>query len=286
MIIFFEKGRLGNQLFQYCAMKKYQPDGMIIAVGMRELRAGFDGIDIAGTSKCWRVLETILRLIGERPIEYAARKLRILTMVEEIRSAHGIEFGLTQGLLRNAIYFKAGFYQSEHMVGAEIARRIAPNHEAMTCAERFHASIPGDRKDRYFVHVRRGDYIKWPSSESPAVLPLQWYRQQMEQIRRTNRDALFVVVSDDKPYVEEFFSNERDVMVAHGDLMHDFAVMTGCSGGGILSASSLSWWASYFVRRANAGARFIGPKYWAGSRQRRWFPECIYTSWISYEEAF
>lgn len=284
MIIFFESGKLGNQLFQYCAMKKFQPGGLIVAIGMSELKDNFTGIDIVGVSKLGKVVERIIGRIGKNRIEYAAEQMRILTMVEEVRSPSGIRFSVKTGLLKNLVYFKAGYYQSEDMVDDGIAKAIVPNQKNREIADKFFNSIPGDKANRYFVHVRRGDYVNWPSRESPAVLPLDWYRAQMNRIRSKNPNALFIVVSDDKPYVNEFFSNEKDVVIACNDLMSDFAVMTKCLGGGILSASSLSWWASYFIRRDNPDAFFVAPRYWAGSRDKKWFPECISTSWINYED--
>lgn len=286
MIIFFESGRLGNQLFQYCAMKKYQSNNPIVAIGMHELRNNFSGIDTANTALLGRVAEAILARIGRDRIEYVAKRLRILTMVEEVRSPMGIEFSVMRGLLKNQIYFKAGYYQSEDMVDADIAKTITLTQKNKEIADLFFNSISGDKANRFFVHVRRGDYVNWPNRESPAVLPLCWYRKQMNSIRARNPNALFVIVSDDKPYVDEFFSNEKDVVIACGEPVSDFAVMTQCLGGGVLSASSLSWWASYFIRRDNFDAFFVAPRYWAGARDQRWFPERICTSWINYEDAF
>jgi hypothetical protein len=286
VIIFFENGRLGNQLFQYCAMKKFKSDNLIVAVGMRELRDNFSGIEIAGASRFGRAAEKIIGRIGKNRIEFVAKTMRILTMVEEVRSPSGIEYRVTPGLFNSQIYFKAGYYQSEDMVDADIANTITLAQKNKIIADHFFVSLPGEDANRFFVHIRRGDYLNWPSHESPAVLPLHWYRSQMNNIRTGNPNALFVVVSDDKPYVDEFFSNEDDVVIACNDLMSDFAVMTKCLGGGVMSASSLSWWASYFIRRDNPDAYFVGPRYWAGSRDKKWHPECIFTSWISYEDAF
>ena len=177
-------------------------------------------------------------------------------------------------------------YQSEGMIDYGIAECIALDHKNKEIADQYFSAIQGDEADRYFVHVRRGDYVYWPNRESPAVLPLGWSRAQMNRIRGRNTNAQFIVVSDDKPYVDEFFSNEKDVVIACSDMIGDFSVMTKCLGGGVLSASSLSWWASYFIRRDNPDALFIAPRYWAGSRNKKWFPECICTSWINYEDAF
>lgn len=282
MIIFFESGRLGNQLFQYCAMKKFQPNSLVVALGMRELKDNFSGIDIVGISKLGKLIERVIGHIGRKRIEYAASKLRILTIVEEERSPSGIKFKIKPGLLKNQIYFKAGYYQSEDMVDDDIARSITLSQKNKKIADQFFSSILGDMANRFFVHVRRGDYVNWPSSESPAVLPLDWYRTQMNHIRSKNPNALFIVVSDDKPYVDEFFSNEKDVVIACSDLMTDFAVMTKCLGGGVLSASSLSWWASYFIRRDNIDATFVAPTFWGGHRLGSWYPEQIQTKWINY----
>jgi len=282
MIVFFESGKLGNQLFQYCAMKKFQPDGLIVAVGMRELKDNFSGIEIVGLSKFGKLIEKIIRRIGEKRTEYASTKLRLLTMVEEVRSSSGIKFSVTPGLIKNLIYFKAGYYQSEDKVDDGIAEHITLNQKNRDIADQFYKFIPGDKANRFFVHVRRGDYVNWPNSQSPAVLPLDWYRTQMNHIRSKNPNALFIVVSDDKPYVNEFFSNEKDVVIACGDMISDFAVMTKCLGGGVLSASSLSWWASYFIRRDNLGATFVAPTFWGGHRLGSWYPEQIQTTWINY----
>lgn len=282
MIIFFESGRLGNQLFQYCAIKKFQPGGLIVAIGMSELKDNFAGIDIVGVSKLGKIVERIIGRIGKNRIEYAAKQMRILTMVEEVRSPSGIRFSVKTGLLKNLVYFKAGYYQSEDMVDDGVAKAIVPNQKNREIADKFFNSIPGDKANRFFVHVRRGDYVNWPSRESPAVLPLDWYRKQMERIRSKNPNALFIVVSDDKPYVDEFFLNEKDVVIACGDMISDFSVMTKCLGGGVLSASSLSWWASYFIRRDNADATFVAPTFWGGHRLGSWYPEQIQTTWINY----
>lgn len=46
MIIFKELGRLGNQLFQYSALKTLcQHDENLILFGFEELQTAFDGID-------------------------------------------------------------------------------------------------------------------------------------------------------------------------------------------------------------------------------------------------
>lgn len=221
--------------------------------------------------------------IGKDRIEIIANKFRMINLVTEERTASIIKFKVRKGLFSNLVYFKAGYYQSQDMVDERIADRIELNKDIRDRAEEFLGQHPVAKNDRYFVHVRRGDYIHWPSPATPAVMPYQWYAEQMERIRRINPNARFFIVSDDKPYIEEFFCNKEDTVIVKLDMLGDFAIMTKCGGGGVLSASSYAWWASYFVRRDNPHAHFVAPMYWAGYRRNIWFPERIYTSWMQYE---
>lgn len=151
-------------------------------------------------------------------------------------------------------------------------------------ARQFLSTLPCAPQDCFFVHVRRGDYIRWPSSEAPAVVPLSWYCVQMQRIRESNPQAHFVLISDDHPCVEEFFSQDQTLVIHKGSLVSDFAVMTQCLGGGVLSASSYSWWGGCFVHNKNPLARLIAPRYWAGYRSGSWFPSRIETSWLEYAD--
>lgn len=44
MIIFFEEGKLGNQLFQYYGLKKYFPNDNLIFFGCKDLKELFSGV--------------------------------------------------------------------------------------------------------------------------------------------------------------------------------------------------------------------------------------------------
>jgi len=259
------------------------PHGLIIAVGMHELRMNFKGIDLLEVTVWSKTLERCLQLIGRRKFEFLANRLRLITCVAEERTSSTIRFEIRHGLLKGLVYFKAGFYQSPDMIDATIANPIELKKNISDLADELMSQYPAEKNDRYFVHVRRGDYVHWPSQESPAVMPLRWYVEQMERIRTMNAQACFFIVSDDTPYVEEFFSGYRDVVIVKKDMIGDFAVMTNCGGGGVLSASSYAWWASYFVRKENPNAYFVAPAFWAGYRRSTWHPERIQTSWIQYE---
>ena len=284
MIIFFESGRLGNQLFQYVAMRKFQPQGPILAIGMSDLKMGFDGIDLVGATRFGQFLERIARRVGERRIANAACRSRLLTLVEEVKAPDGVSFRVTPGIVRRLVYFKPGYYQSGMIVEHESFSKISVKAAFLEKARQDLNSLTSNPRDRFFIHVRRGDYIRWPSPDAPAVLTLSWYQAQMDRIRKEYPCAFFVILSDDPPYVNEFFSRYPDVAIIHQEPILDFAVITQCHGGGILSASSFAWWGAYFIKGENPHALLIAPKYWAGHRSGKWFPPRIQTSWLTYAE--
>lgn len=281
MVIFFESGRLGNQLFQYCAMRSFQPDSAILAIGMDDLKRCFTGTALVNESWAVRIIVKIIRRFGESWLSATAER-GLINLVEEVKTKQGVDYRITKGFLAEIYYFKAGYYQSETVVQRTVMDQISLREEYSRKALQYLSALPCSQTDCFFVHIRRGDYIRWPSPDAPAVLPLSWYRAQMQRIRETNPAAFFLLISDDLPYVEKFFADDDDSRIHKGDFVSDFAVMTQCLGGGVLSASSYSWWGGYFIHHRNPGARLIAPLFWAGHRSGSWFPSRIQTSWLDY----
>jgi hypothetical protein len=51
MILFFQNGELGNQIFQYCGLKKYFPNHKLIFFGCEKLKNTFDNLEVSFISK-------------------------------------------------------------------------------------------------------------------------------------------------------------------------------------------------------------------------------------------
>jgi hypothetical protein len=125
-------------------------------------------------------------------------------------------------------------------------------------------------KELVFVHVRRGDYLAWPSREFPAVLILDWYLSAMRQMRAMVKNLSFIIASDDHYYTADCFSDISDVAVSRCGRFTDLALMSKCSHG-ILSTSSFAWWGALLSRshrsseaRPDGNGVYFAPKYWAG----------------------
>ena len=284
MVIFFESGRLGNQLFQYCVLRKIEPGKPLFLLGLQSLKSMFVGIDCAGETACDRLMERLLcTSMGVRVLDTLSRRLGIIGWIVERRTEAHTNMQMRKGIIPNIYFCAESYWQSEELIENQVAASIQLAPELKGRALQLMKEMFGDGRMSFFVHVRRGDYSAWPSREAPGILPLKWYMKQMNVIRERFADPVFVVVSDDRFYAEEMFGDCPDVYVCHESEKIDFAIISMCSGGGILSASSFSWWGAYFVRRSNKGAFFVAPMYWGGHRLKSWYPnEAIKTSWITY----
>ena len=118
---------------------------------------------------------------------------------------------------------------------------------------------------RYFVHIRRGDYTCWPSRETPAALPASWYFENMARIRESDNDAHFFVLSDDTEFASTLFSGQSDVFVTQTSPETALTLMAECDGG-VLSASSFSWWGAALASERGAKGPFYAPKHWLNWR--------------------
>jgi len=281
MIIFFENGQLGNQLFQYCALRKFK-EGSLFVIGMQSLKSMFIGIDISGVTRTSSLVEKIIVRVGKDRIKKLSKTMRLIGSIEECRATVGSEFKVTDGFLKNIYYCDSSFFQSENMIKSSVADKLYLKPELLSQASKIFMHFPKERTATFFIHVRRGDYEVWPNRSSPAILPFNWYIEQMNLIRSKYKYPYFVVVSDDVHYADEMFGDCPDVFVSHNNPSVDFALMSICDGGGILSASTFSWWGAYFARRLNYDALFIAPLYWVGHKSGDWHPKGIKTSWLHY----
>ena len=281
MIIFFESGRGGNQIFQYCALKRLSGGGALFIIGVKSLVALFDGVELAGAKRWESVVFRLCYRLGKERIARIAYKLHLITVITEQETPSGPRIAVHRGLFKKIIYCDTAYFQSERFIKPSIVRTLQVKRRFVEQATNIFATFPPDRSACFFVHVRRGDYVYWPEKSKPAVLPCKWYRDQMDVIRHEFRNPFFVVVSDDWPYVDEMFADCQDVFISRESEGVDFAIMTLCDGG-VLSASSFSWWAAYCARLNRNAKYFVAPRLWAGHRQGQWYPAGMKSDWIQY----
>lgn len=179
------------------------------------------------------------------------------------------------------VMFSAGYCQNEQICDMSFMKELfADNCETNRAETMCHTEQK--RAKKFFVHVRRADYRHWPTEENSAVLPISWFIEQMGNLRSTE-DVEFLVFSDDfdEEAVSAFQEPGLNARIMDVSAKEAFFHMAGCDGG-ILSASTFSWWAAYFASQVGKGP-FIAPQFWGGWPTKTWHPhENIKSNFLTY----
>ena len=276
-----EQGRLGNQMFQLLAARTFDSHAKIIMIGGVDLSRYFLGIE-----GVLQISRESLPSFFVRSLGWLVKKLGhtgVIGCVRESLSDQKYQLIQHKGIFSRHVFFE-GFHQIGRSTSVDVADFFYINESLARKARNLINSAFPDKENIFFIHVRRGDYLTWPSVDFPAGLPPEFYLHQIERIRAKNPGARFVVLSDDCEYCRNIFVQIQDLKIIDSDQITHFAIMTQCICGGIISASTFSWWASYLLKLNNPNAWIIAPKYWAGHRAKEWIPKFIESDWMEYIE--
>lgn len=113
------------------------------------------------------------------------------------------------------------------------------------------------RLDSYFIHVRRGDFLKADLHKMDLD---NYYQRAIAHIEAVSPNSHYYIVSDDIPYCKQcsLFESLNKTFV-EDDMA--FSIMTSCKGG-ICANSTFSWWGSYLIDREKI---VILPKQWVNN---------------------
>ena len=285
MILFFENGRLGNQLFQYSGIRAFFPDHRLVLCGFADLRSVSVGLKARFLSKK-RFLSVNLNGLLQRLLRLLV-SLRLVGLVTEGHSGHQYRLSVRRGLLPNLFVTENLFFQHQDAV-SKFAEPITLKSELVEQAKAWlmNKGLDFIKNELIFVHVRRGDYIAWPSKQFPAVLDWIWYEGAIEAIRKKKPNAKFILMSDDQFYLRDIVEESESLIVSENPHYIDLAIMSLCKHG-ILSASSFAWWGAnlsrqHFHSKAKERQVFLAPKYWIGHRANEWYPASFISDWLIY----
>jgi hypothetical protein len=242
-----KNGRLGNQMFQFAALK--------------------------GIAKN-RKLEYIL-LPSKEDSEYEDHKLLSLFEMKDVpvgninpmQRISQKDFGFDENLFNHCpdnvdIY---GYFQTEKFF-AHIRNDLVKD---FTFKDASSMTLPV--KNYVSIHVRRGDYLLLQDYHPPCSM--EYYKNAMSFFSNNH----FVVVSDDiewckqqKEFVNcEFWEGES--------IAHDLYVMTKAEHN-IIANSSFSWWGAWLNQNPNKIV--VAPKKWFGEKVENNTEDIIPTDWI------
>jgi hypothetical protein len=286
MIIFFEDGRLGNQLFQYSGLKKYFPNQNLIFFGCKDLKETFtvNSVNFFLLNKYNLIyLERFIFSLFKKILLFLAdiKVLGKITHTTNKKFNIITSYGLLPGInLAHSIFFQHSYFINNINEFPPLKKKLLNQAESWLKSKNIFLY-----KDRLvFIHIRRGDYLFWPNHKFPAYLELSWYKKAMFKISKKISRPIFIIMSDDLLYVQKEFEESDSLFFSKNKTGVDLAIMQLCSHG-ILSPSTFAWWGSFFSRSKKMdknNSYFIAPKFWVGHRNKKWFPKKFHTNWINY----
>jgi hypothetical protein len=104
-----------------------------------------------------------------------------------------------------------------------------------------------------FVHVRRGDYLKYPDRH--PLVSMKYYEARIANLKDV--DTIFIF-SDDASWIKEqpLFQNKKMKIIDSEDEIYCLAFMSMCHRAAICANSSFSWWGAFL-----GAHRFRNPVY-------------------------
>lgn len=246
------KGNLGNQMFQYAALRG--------VAAHRDFQWKMPPEDVTrihdyALFRYLKMDSVTLENIGYVPYRTFFRSWRFRP------NSTGFEFDqkffdrLPDNVNIN------GFFQSEKYfsnVSKTIRSDFTFKDEYLDEALRFKESMGGEFAS---LHIRRGDYVDKPGFHT--VLPLSYYEEALKLVSISLPVAVF---TNDKDWArsQPLFKNPQMRIIDYDDYGRDLALMS-LAYDAIIANSSFSWWGAWL-----AGARsVIAPSDWFGPRLKR-----------------
>lgn len=273
MLVMVESGQLGNEIFQYVALRSTARKGeRILLFGFDQLRAVFESLDAT------TIPISSNPLVHLRSIEPArlARSVPMLGLIQEDTSGLPVRAGDRRHCVVDRAWFQSGVLLDSPVVSS---LRVRP--DLLTGARDTLAEAHLDVARTAFVHVRAGDYRSWPTPDAPAILDRGWYHAQIAELRASDPGLALVFIGDEPEYTREVMEGVPNAMHVQAGYAVEFALMTLLSSG-VLSASTFALWGARLAHRENPSGRFIAPQYWAGRRAGTWLPETLRAQFVEY----
>jgi hypothetical protein len=281
MILQIDSARLGNKLFQHAGLKKYFPNEKIIFFGFENNQDFFNNVNsfFFGRNKISKLFFYLFK-----KIIFFFISLRLLGLITEDTKSKNFQINVKRGLLNKIFVSHSNFFQHNDVI-SNIENPLYIKSNLRTNAQKWLRSKNKNIKNNtlVFVHIRRGDYLRWPSNEFPAALDIGWYKRAINMMLEKLKNPIFIIVGDDKNYLYKQFRETNKLFISNNTSELDLSIMSLCSAG-ILSASSFAWWGAYYAKMYNYKEinYFLAPKFWIGHRKKKWSPKNFYSNWIEY----
>ena len=275
-----KSGRLGNQMFQYAALRGIAANrGFDWGVPPE----GTSGVDEYGCENNYCMFETFKMTGATKEHQHIA---------EDVQWAIWKEFHFNEELFNKCPdnINLDGYFQTEKYfknVDKELREDFQFQDEIYKPCKEMIDSLGDDRK--IFLHIRRGDpKLPWAYVNLEAAHPVCTWDYYEEALKQFPDDIPVVVFSDVIDWCKEqdFFKPDRFVMSETTDEFADgqrvpwtdLCLMSLCTDA-IIANSSFSWWGAWLID--NPDKTVVAPKKWFGPQYDHYhMDDLIPEGWI------
>ena len=279
VIIARSMGRLGNQIFQVAAaLSVRKEDELYIGMGFEQ----FMEVLPEPLDRKMRFLTHLNRRHSLRIHQLCLllSRLGVFGKIDHRNSDVSQPLVVKSGLLPVKVMFD-GYPNSERLFNPLVVEKLfGLNH--LLPVRLMHGDVDRnlDNKPKCFIHVRRTDFLSWPSISNSAATPIDWFVKAIDVIERDLGPCKFVLLSDDITSLDDLKPYANDMEIFDGDIRTSIEVMLSCDAG-ILSPSTFSWWVAWIGSRRGMGP-YIAPEFWTNWRQGYWEPWGLRSEFLRY----
>lgn len=255
MLILEYQGGLGNQMFQYAMYLLLKKNGVDVRCKTSENKVNdrpFDlylfpnvKIETADEEYDRLVAKWTKRSVIQRAFEKVFKSRRIYFLENENLDYDDRIFNLDNKIL-------SGYFQSLDYI-SKVENQLREDFKFPEVEDKLKHFVDGLPKDAISLHIRRGDYLKWPEIYG-GICTEKYYERAINYFKEKGLNN-FVVFSNDPEWVRENFALENALYV-NGTIFdeykdwYDMYIMSHCPNN-ILANSTFSWWAAWLNTNAN-----------------------------------
>jgi len=166
-----------------------------------------------------------------------------------------------------------GFFQSEKYFLKNKSEIIKTFNFDEVCGEYIKNTYDFLNKNTTSIHVRRGDYLKYPNHHPPQTL--DYYHRSIDILKE--KTEVFVIFSDDILWCKENIKLDNVIYIDREKDYIELYLMSLCENN-IIANSSFSWWGAWLNNNPNKVV--IGPNIWFGDAIRHNTNDILPESWI------
>lgn len=126
----------------------------------------------------------------------------------------------------------------------------------------------GSLKNSLSVHIRRGDYLRFP--DTFHILDTSYYIEAIKRVCRDSKIEYIFVMSDDIKWCRENIKDDRIVCVTGHPDHHEMLLMSMCSHN-VISNSTFSWWGAWLGETKDK--TIVAPDRWLKNIPNQIIPE-------------